>query len=98
MHFTQLIRSATAWARTTPPLPMPNIEDRLPQNAPGRFYVDSSCIDCDLCRGNAPEFFRRDDEIGYSIVFRQPVTEAEIQLCVEALESCPTESIGQCIP
>ena len=63
MHFTQLIRGATAWARTTPPLPMPNVEDRLPQNVSGRFYVDSTCIDCDLCRGNAPDFFRRDDEI-----------------------------------
>jgi len=80
-----------------PALSMPNLEDRLPQNVPGCFYVDSSCIDCDLCRGNAPDFFRRDDDIGYSIVFRQPVREAEIQLCVEALESCPTESIGQSI-
>ena len=74
---------------------MPNLEDRLPQNAPGRFYVDSSCIDCDICRGGAPEFFRRDDEIGFSIVFRQPLSEAEIQSCVDALEGCPTESIGQ---
>ncbi len=80
-----------------PALSMPNIEDRLPQNAPGRFYVDNSCTDCDLCRGHAPEFFRRDDDLGYSIVFRQPVTDAEIQLCVEALEGCPTESIGQII-
>ena len=74
---------------------MPNIEDRLPQNAPGRFYVDSSCIDCDLCRGNAPDFFRRDDDIGCSFVFRQPVSEEEIQLCMDALGGCPTESIGQ---
>ncbi|MFC5455188.1 ferredoxin [Prosthecobacter fluviatilis] len=74
---------------------MPNIEDRLHQNAPGRFYVDSSCIDCDLCRDHAPEFFRRDDDTGQSYVFRQPVTEEEIQLCLEALESCPSESIGQ---
>lgn len=81
-----------------PALPMPNIEDRLPQNIPGRFYVDSSCIDCDGCRDLAPDFFRRDDDIGMSIVFRQPVTEAETQLCVEALEGCPTESIGQMEP
>jgi ferredoxin len=78
-----------------PVLLMPTIEDRLPQNAPGRFYVDSSCIDCDHCRSSAPDFFRRDDDLGQSIVFRQPVTETEIQLCVEAIEGCPTESIGQ---
>ena len=73
---------------------MPDIRDRLPQNAPGRFYVDSSCIDCDLCRGNAPEFFRRDDDIGFSIVFRQPVTPSEIALCIAAMDGCPSESIG----
>lgn len=81
-----------------PASPMPNLEDRLPQNAPGRFYVDSSCIDCDMCRGIAPDFFRRDDDIGQTLVFRQPVTKAEIQVCVEALEGCPTESIGQTEP
>jgi len=74
---------------------MPNILDRLPQNAPGRFYVDSTRIDCDLCRDHAPAFFRRDDEIGQSFVFRQPETPDEITLCHEALEGCPTESIGE---
>lgn len=73
---------------------MPNIEDRLPQNAPGRFYVDNSCTDCDLCRNLAPDFFRRNESLGQSIVFRQPVVDVDVQLCVEALESCPTESIG----
>lgn len=75
-------------------LTMPNIEDRLPPNAPGHFYVDSSCTDCDLCRNLAPDFFRRDEDLGQSIVFRQPVAEEDVRLCVEALESCPSESIG----
>lgn len=74
---------------------MPNILDRLPQNAPGRFYVDSSCTDCDLCRGHAPAFFSRDDDIDQSFVFRQPETPEDIALCREALEGCPTESIGE---
>ncbi len=74
---------------------MANLTDRLSQNAPGRFYVDDSCIDCDLCRGNAPDFFRRNDDIGYSVVFRQPVTPEEFQLCQDALTGCPTESIGE---
>ena len=54
--------------------------DRLTQNALGRFYVDSSCIDCDLCRSTAPAFFTRDDQIGFSIVHRQPITPEEIAL------------------
>ena len=73
---------------------MATLSERLPQNAPGRFYVDSSCIDCDMCRTTAPEFFRRDDETGYSYVFRQPETAEEVSHAHEALEGCPTESIG----
>jgi ferredoxin len=67
---------------------------KFPQNTPGRFYVDESCIDCDQCRSTAPAFFRRDEEIGFSVVYRQPGRPEEIQLAREALEGCPTESIG----
>ena len=73
---------------------MANKIDRLAENVAGRYYVDDSCIDCDLCRGNAPDFFKRNDETGFSIVHRQPETPTEIALAEEALEGCPTESIG----
>jgi ferredoxin len=63
-------------------------------NAPGRFYVDASCIDCDLCRENAPGTFRRNEEIGLSIAYRQPKTEEEIAMALDAMNGCPTESIG----
>jgi ferredoxin len=68
--------------------------NRLPQNVAGEYYVDSTCIDCDLCRNTAPGFFKRDDETGYSFVYRQPVTEEEHALAKEAKQDCPTESIG----
>lgn len=64
------------------------------KNVPGEFYVDSSCIDCDMCRGNAPQFFRRDDETGFSVVYKQPVTPQEIQEAQKAMNECPSESIG----
>ena len=73
---------------------MANPLDRNPENVPGRFYVDESCIDCDLCRENAPEFFRRENDCGYSVVYRQPVTPEEIASAEEAMKGCPTESIG----
>lgn len=73
---------------------MANKNDRLPQNATGPYYVDSTCVDCDMCRGMAPEFFRRDDEIGMSIVHKQPATPEEIGEVEDALKNCPTESIG----
>ena len=65
----------------------------MPENVPGPFYVDDTCIDCDQCRSTAPQFFTRHDENGYSYVHRQPVTPEEIALAKEAME-CPTESIG----
>ena len=73
---------------------MAQIEDRWPDNLPGKFYVDEQCIDCDLCREVAPEFFRRNDDQGYSYVFNQPDSQDEVGECEEALESCPVEAIG----
>ena len=36
---------------------MASIADRLPDNAPGDFFVDRTCIDCDTCRRIAPAVF-----------------------------------------
>jgi len=73
---------------------MANREDRYPDNAAGRFYVDGQCIDCDACRATAPDHFRRNDESGYSYVFHQPKTPDEEERCREALQGCPVEAIG----
>ncbi len=73
---------------------MANKTDRLPENVPGSYYVDSSCIDCDMCRTTAPDFFRRNDDIGFSVAYRQPVTPEEFKQAEEARLGCPTESIG----
>lgn len=68
---------------------------RLPDNAPGRYYVDDQCIDCDACRETAPDCFSRNDDKGYSFVHRQPTDESSRQSCLEAMEGCPVEAIGQ---
>ncbi len=73
---------------------MANRNEKNVGSATGAFYVDSSCIDCDMCRETAPASFRRNDEIGFSIVYRQPVTPEEIAQAIDAMEGCPTESIG----
>ena len=73
---------------------MANKADKWNDNAAGKFYVDQQCIDCDLCRETAPAFFKRQEEGGYSFVHTQPGTEEEVQLCMEALEGCPVEAIG----
>jgi ferredoxin len=73
---------------------MANRNDKTPENVPGAYFVDATCIDCDLCRNVAPQFLMRQDEGGYTYVHRQPVTPEEIALAEEGLHACPTDSIG----
>lgn len=73
---------------------MADPNDKLPENAPGKFYVDSTCIDCDACREMAPDNFARSDENGYSYVSKQPNDDGEEEQCKDAMEGCPVEAIG----
>jgi ferredoxin len=73
---------------------MASKENAHPDNVPGKYYVDDSCIDCDVCRQTAPDNFAHNEEEGYSYVSKQPENEEEEDLCHEALESCPVEAIG----
>lgn len=73
---------------------MAELEDKYPDNILGKFYVDEQCIDCDLCRETAPDNFTRQDDGGYSFVYKQPSNDEEYDLCMEALEGCPVEAIG----
>jgi ferredoxin len=67
---------------------------KVAENVPGRFYVDATCIDCDLCRETAPGCFTRQDEQGHSFVYKQPATPAEDAACRAAMDECPVEAIG----
>jgi ferredoxin len=64
------------------------------ENVAGRYYVDVTCIDCDLCRETAPANFARNNEQGYSYVVHQPVDAEQERACLAALEECPVEAIG----
>ena len=68
--------------------------NKYADNAAGSFYVDTQCIDCDLCRQTAPANFDRNQGGGYSFVKKQPATPEEEALCREAKEGCPVEAIG----
>ncbi len=67
---------------------------RLPHNAPGDLYVDSTCIDCDTCRRLLPTVYGRADDVEASYVRRQPATPEEREQALLALVACPTGSIG----
>jgi ferredoxin len=73
---------------------MANISNKYPDNVGGRFYVDDQCIDCDLCRETAPDNFTRNEDGGFSFVYRQPTTPEQEAQCKEAMEGCPVEAIG----
>jgi ferredoxin len=73
---------------------MADKEDKNSDNVKGAFYVDTQCIDCDLCRETAPENFSRNEDEGYSFVSKQPENDEERELCQEAIEGCPVEAIG----
>src|SRR5262249_8344303 len=63
-----------------------------PENVPGAFFVDDTCIDCDACRQLAPDTFT--DFGDYSVVYQQPENPDQLRLALMALVACPTGSIG----
>lgn len=73
---------------------MADLKDKLRDNVPGQFYVDRECIDCDVCRDTAPANFTRNDDNGYSYLYKQPTSDEELELCAEAMNACPVEAIG----
>ena len=55
---------------------MANFHKRVPENVPGEFFVDITCIDCDTCRQLAPATF---GETGaYAYVYAQPQTATKL--------------------
>src|SRR5215813_5956250 len=71
---------------------MANPKRAYAENISGNFFVDDTCIDCDLCRQIAPSVF--EDAGDHSIVYRQPERPEEVQRAGMALVACPTGSIG----
>jgi glyoxylase-like metal-dependent hydrolase (beta-lactamase superfamily II)/ferredoxin len=71
---------------------MANLKKRVPENVPGDFFVDSTCIDCDACRQIAPTVFG--EAADTSFVKAQPVFGTDRRQALQALLACPTGSIG----
>ncbi|KAK9826282.1 hypothetical protein WJX74_005700 [Apatococcus lobatus] len=67
------------------------LRDPREENAPGDFYVDSTCIDCDTCRWMAPETYSRINQ--QSAVHLQPQSPEERKRALQALLACPSFSI-----
>jgi ferredoxin len=74
---------------------MADKSNKNPENVPGKYYVDSQCINCNLCIEIAPDIFEMSEDNGYSFVKKQPITDDEIARADEALEGCPVQAIGK---
>lgn len=73
---------------------MADKNDKFEENVKGKYYVDRECIACDACTLSAPDNFGMDEDDGHAWVMKQPVTEEEVDQCLEAMEGCPVEAIG----
>ena len=73
---------------------MADPDDKVEGSVDGKYYVDSSCIDCDVCRTTAPNNFEANEDEGFSYVVKQPENDEEEAQMEEAIESCPVEAIG----
>jgi glyoxylase-like metal-dependent hydrolase (beta-lactamase superfamily II)/ferredoxin len=71
---------------------MAQASQRHPANVAGPWFVDRSCINCDVSRQCAPWMFGDVDD--QAVVVRQPITPDERQQATRAMLACPTASIG----
>ncbi|MDH3295207.1 MAG: ferredoxin [Acidimicrobiia bacterium] len=73
---------------------MARLDARHPAGAPGPWFVDDRCIDCDAARHVAPGLIARNPGDGVSYFLRQPETLEEIEMAWRAVLVCPIRSVG----
>lgn len=82
---------------------MADPNDKWPDNVGGfsiiegkkvSFYVDMECIICSVCSDAAPDNFKMSDDASHDFVYKQPENKEELEQCLEAMDCCPVEAIG----
>ena len=74
---------------------MAHIQHKYPDNQDGKYFVDEECIACETCVHIAPSNFVMAKTYQYAYVVQQPQTPEDEIKCIEALEHCPVDAIGQ---
>jgi len=67
---------------------------KQPENAPGTWYVDTSCALCRLCFEEAPNLLKYNADESAVHFSKQPETSEELAAAERAMEVCPTLAIG----
>ncbi len=67
---------------------------KVAENVDGAYYVDTTCVPCNLCIDEAPGLMKLSEDETYAYFFKQPGSPAEEEQAKAALDICPTEAIG----
>jgi len=67
---------------------------KVPENVPGKWYVDDTCVPCQTCLTEAPQLLKYNDDETKVYFFRQPINQEEEESAERARDVCPTASIG----
>ncbi|MCX7698085.1 MAG: ferredoxin [Candidatus Goldbacteria bacterium] len=73
---------------------MANKNAKVSENVPGKYYVDDQCIACGVCESPAPENFKMNSDGTHAYVYKQPENDVEESQVKDAMNSCPSNSIG----
>ncbi|HPD18773.1 MAG: ferredoxin [Candidatus Goldbacteria bacterium] len=73
---------------------MANKDAKVSENVTGKYYVDDQCIACGVCEGTAPENFKLNNDGTHAFVAKQPENDVEENQVKDAMNSCPSNSIG----
>jgi ferredoxin len=73
---------------------MADKENKVPDNIPGSFYVDTSCIACGICIAEAPDTFKYNEDESLAYVYAQPANEEHTASAKQALNHCTADAIG----
>ncbi|MBI3005883.1 MAG: ferredoxin [Ignavibacteriales bacterium] len=72
---------------------MEELATRISDNAPGKYYVTSSCNGCGICFSYALQNFMYSNDSTYYYVYSQPVDKREETDIRRAMEVCPMDCI-----
>src|SRR5574341_376290 len=72
---------------------METLAAKIPDNAPGKYYVTSACNGCGICFSYALQNFMYSNDSTYYYVYSQPVDEREEADIRRAMEVCPMDCI-----
>lgn len=68
--------------------------DKVPENAPGKYYIDHNCVPCGDCMAEAPMLLQYTKDESKAFFHRQPNTPEEEEAARKAMDMCPSEAIG----